>query len=276
MNKGFWMIWFAFTLYSAWGQSGFGLLENSEGKIIVIPREAQFDLTIDIPEATYKSYTPATTNELERRLQEFQPDYQSTSINQRPMDMQVLSGAYEPFYNPFVPMLATISPSAFDFRETSVVSINDQFAFLATGMKSTWPAAGGITTITSALSWQKDRLTLTGNVMGGHYSSPFNPSPEYVVGGGVNARYEVTDWLSAIGWGQYMHYSGQEKYNPHVILNTFYPHTSAGGALEIKVSENFGFGVGVNYQYNPRYRKMEPQYMLYPVFKSGHFQIGMW
>ncbi|MDL2266181.1 hypothetical protein LJC43_07355, partial [Parabacteroides sp. OttesenSCG-928-G21] len=110
MKKGFWMIVFVFTLYTVSAQSGFGLLENSEGKVIVIPREAQFNLKIEIPEATYNSYIPSSTNELEKRLQEFQPDYQPRSVDQRPMDMQVLSDAYKPFFNAFSPMLAGISP----------------------------------------------------------------------------------------------------------------------------------------------------------------------
>ena len=37
----------------------------------------------------------------------------------------------------------------------------------------------------------------------------------------------------------------------------------------------FWMGAGINYEYNPVRRKMEPQFLVYPVFKSGRFKIGM-
>ncbi|KEJ85067.1 hypothetical protein HMPREF1002_04779 [Porphyromonas sp. 31_2] len=45
--------------------------------------------------------------------------------------------------------------------------------------------------------------------------------------------------------------------------------------MEFKITDNFWMGAGVNYEYNPVRRKMEPQFLVYPVFKSGRFKIGM-
>ena len=55
----------------------------------------------------------------------------------------------------------------------------------------------------------------------------------------------------------------------------FFYHTQVGGAMEFKITDNFWMGAGVNYEYNPVRRKMEPQFLVYPVFKSGRFKIGM-
>ena len=61
-----------------------------------------------------------------------------------------------------------------------------------------------------------------------------------------------------------------------MLRNPFFYHTQVGGAMEFKITDNFWMGAGVNYEYNPVRRKMEPQFLVYPVFKSGRFKIGMW
>ena len=94
--------------------------------------------------------------------------------------------------------------------------------------------------------------------------------------GGFNATasYEATDWLTLRGWGQYTFYEKRERSNPQMLLNPFYNHTSVGGAFEFKVKEDFGIGVGVNFEYNPWSRRMDPQFLVYPALKNKNIRIG--
>ena len=95
--------------------------------------------------------------------------------------------------------------------------------------------------------------------------------------GGVNATVsiEVVDWMTVKGWGQYAFYQKGERTNPHMLLNPYYNHTSGGGAFEFKVKDNFSFGVGVNYEYNPWNKRMDPQFLFYPAFKGKNIRIGI-
>ena len=95
--------------------------------------------------------------------------------------------------------------------------------------------------------------------------------------GGVNATVsiEVVDWMTVKGWGQYAFYQKGERMNPHMLLNPYYNHTSVGGAFEFKVKDNFSFGVGVNYEYNPWNKRMDPQFLFYPAFKGKNIRIGI-
>ena len=89
------------------------------------------------------------------------------------------------------------------------------------------------------------------------------------------ASYDVTDWMTVRGWGQYTFYDHNERNNPHMLMNPFYNHTNVGGAFEFKVNDSgFKVGVGINYEYNPIRGKMERQFMFYPAGKIGTFRIG--
>ena len=59
------------------------------------------------------------------------------------MDMQVLSAAYRPFFNPFTPMLRRVSPMALDFQEASFTPISETTGLLTVGEQFTWPGVGG-------------------------------------------------------------------------------------------------------------------------------------
>lgn len=257
------------TLYGQ-AQSNLSLTMNKDGKVIFIPKKKEYELKL--PPLSYKSYTPASTREIDAKLREFMPDIVSAA-DERPMDMQVLSAAYQPFFDVFAPMLRRVSPMAFDFNETTVVPIDKQFSFLVTGQQYTWPGAGGLITINPSLQWQSGAWMAGAGVFGGKFYTPFNLYPELM--GGVNAqvRYAATEWLALRVWGQYAYY-GDQNDNPHMLLNPFYNHTSVGGAFEFKFNENVGVGFGVNYEYNPIRQKMEPQYMIYPLIKGRNIRIG--
>lgn len=208
------------------------------------------------------------------KLKEFVPHIRPVRTDERPMDMQVSSAAYQPFFNVFTPMIRQVSPMALDFNEVSIVPISDDFLFLVNGRQYTWPGAGGLTTVDGELIWQKERWTLSGGAFAGKYFTPFNPSPQLTGGFNASVRYDATDRLALKAWGSYAFYGKEEKYNPHLLMNPFYNHTQVGGAFEFKVNENFGIGMGVNFEYNPVRRKMTPQYLIAPLFHSKNIHIG--
>lgn len=259
------------TLFtSVRAQSDLVLTMNKEGKIIAIPKKAHYEL--NIPAWSYKSYTPSSSREIESKLRQFVPDLPTTP-DERPMDMQIQSAAYRPYFDVFTPMLRRVSPMALDFNETAVVPIGDKVFLMTNGRQYTWPGAGGLIEFEPSLVWQTGRWTLGAGGFVGKFYTPFNVSPDLM--GGVNAqvKYDVTDRFALRAWGQYAVYGDEDK-NPHMLLNPFYNHTSVGGAVEFKFNENFGIGAGVNYEYNPIRRKMEPQFLFYPLFHNRNIRIG--
>lgn len=247
---------------SAQAQSDLTMTLNKEGKAIFIPKRISFNL--NIPKFTYKSYTPAPFAELDARLRDFIPQLAPVFYD-RPMDMQVLSTAYRPFFNIYTPMLQQVSPMALDFNETLLAPVDQNLTLFVNGQQNTWPGAGGNTLLTGGLAWSEGGWSLSGSAFGGRFFTPFNPSPGLMVGANLNLKYEITDWMAARLWGQYSYYK-DNNYNSFLLLNPNYPHTSVGGAMEFKFNENFGIGVGVNYEYNPFERKMERQMLVYPIF----------
>lgn len=245
---------------------------NKEGKIIVLPKNKTYEL--NIPKASYKTFTPAGTRDIDIKLREFTPDIPHTSLQERPMDMQISSAAYQPFFNVYTPMLREVSPMALDFNETYMKRLNESFDLIANGVQYTWPGVGGMTIMNGGISWHSGNWSLYGGGFGGRFFSPFNPSPGITAGANVQVEYQPTDWLKLKGWGQYAYYA-DEYNNPHMLSNPFLYHTQVGGSMEFKVTDNFWMGAGINYEYNPVRRKMEPQFLVYPVFKSGRFKIGM-
>lgn len=270
MKRGFLLIMVWLCTIGMQAQSEFSFILNKEGKIIAIPKSKNYEL--NLPKFFYKSYTPASTRDIDIKLRQFVPNL-TPSIDERPMDMQVLSEAYRPFFNVFTPMIREVSPMALDFNETYVKQLSDNFDFLANGTQYTWPGAGGLTTMNTAVSWHSGNWRVYGGAFGGRFFTPFNPSPQLVGGFNSQVEFEATDWLKVKGWGQYAFY-GKESNNPHMLYNPFYNHTQVGGALEFKITEDFGVGMGVNFEYNPIKRKMEPQYLVYPVIRNGRFKLG--
>ena len=64
-------------------QSVFDYVLNGDGKMIAIPKFQKFNF--NIPEFSYKTYTPSLRTELEKKLREFTPDFPEIQ-DQRPMD----------------------------------------------------------------------------------------------------------------------------------------------------------------------------------------------
>ncbi|MDH6356869.1 hypothetical protein [Parabacteroides sp. PF5-9] len=272
--KRYWLVvLFLCCMFVVQAQSGSTMTINHEGKDLFIPPKKIFNF--HLPEPAIPTYTPSMNLRMDSMLRAYSPDIFETSVMDRPMDMRVLSGAYQPFFNVYAPMLRRVSPMAFDFHETSMVTLTERTTWLTTGQQQTWPGAGGVTTISSGMLWKTGDLTVYGGGFAGRFYTPFNSSPELFGGAELRLGYELTDWMTLRGWGTYTHY-GDERKNPHLMMNPFYYHTNVGGAAEFKINENFGLGVGVNYEYNHLQRRLEPQYLLYPVINSRNIQIKMW
>ena len=118
-------------------QSDLTWIRTKEGRMVAVPKRAVFDL--NLPKFTYKSFTPSDRQLIEAKLREFIPDLpvQSAYEQERPMDMIISSAAYQPFFNPYTPMLRRVSPMALDFHEVSVVPISEQVAFITSGQQYT-------------------------------------------------------------------------------------------------------------------------------------------
>lgn len=240
---------------------------DKTGKLLILPKKKEY--VFHFPKQTYTSYTPAPARSTEGRLSAYTPGEQPAPATERPMNMQVLSAAYRPLYDAYAPMLRRVSPMAFDFDETAFHPLSTHAALFLNGKQYTWPGAGGLTTLTGGLQWTSGGWTLAGYALGGKYYTPLDPSPRFFTGGGAAASYEVNPRLRLRAWGQYVGY-GSRQMNPHRILNPFFEQTGAGGAAELMLNEHLGVGAGVNYEYNPIRRKMEPQYLLYPVIRAGN------
>jgi len=163
---------------------------NQEGKLVVIPKYMTYEL--HIPELSYKTYTPASTVKLDMKMPDYNPEL-SMYLDERPMDMQILSTAYRPFFNVFTPMLMNVSPMALDFDETYFKSLNDQVTFLMNGTQMTWPGSGSLTSVTPMLSWSDEKWTFRGSAFAARYATPFDPSPGFV-GGGSRRKYQLSGY----------------------------------------------------------------------------------
>lgn len=260
-KRGLFLILSLFAVFAIQAQSNFTWVRNKEGKMIAMPKYAVFKL--EMPKSLINSYTPSGRQLIDAQLRKFVPNYISPSLPERPMDMQVHSSAYRPFFNVYAPMLQQISPMALDFSETSVIPISERLTFTATGQQYTWPGAGGLTRLMPQLVWNKDRLTIAGGAFGGRFFTPFNLSSQFMGGFNIMTNYELTDKVDIKGWGQYAFYSANEQHNPHMLMNPFFNHTNVGGAVEFKANDGFKFGVGINFERAYQGGGLQPQYMLY-------------
>ena len=188
--------------------------------------------------------------------------------------MNVLSEAYRPFFNPYTPMLWRINPMALDYDEWYIKPVAFNTAVLVNGRQETWPALGGVNIASMAVSHRAGSFTVTTGGFAGRYYTPYTPHPSYWGGVNATARYELTDWMAMRAWGSYAFY-GDNKADPFMVANPWMNRTNVGGSMEFKVSDDFGFGIGVNYQHNHFNNRMEPQFMFYPFGNAGsRFRLG--
>ena len=75
-------------------QSDLSLVLDKEGKIVAIPKPKPFEL--DIQDVSELDYTPKGSRPVDLQWLSFQPEEYTIHL-ERPMDMNVLSGAYRPF-----------------------------------------------------------------------------------------------------------------------------------------------------------------------------------
>lgn len=265
----------AFTAFEAAAQAGMTLILNKEGKIIAIPGRKTYELRI--PAYSYGSYTPASRMATEMKLREFTPEAPPETPDELPMNMQTLSEAYRPFFNVYTPMLRRVAPFALDFSETSVVPLAGNWALLTSGVQATWPALGGMTGVSPSLVWSQGRWTLAGGGFAGRFYTPFHLSPGFMGGANAQLRYQASERLAFRAWAEYAAFSGKEEVQtPFLLMNPEMHRTGAGGAVEFMFTKSLGMGAGVNYDYNPMRKRLEPRYIFYPVVKAGDFHIRLW
>lgn len=245
-------------------QSNFSMLLDKEGKIIVLPK-TQKKYEVNIPKAVYKRFTPFSITNIHTKSTLFSPNTPLPPLSERPMDMHISSKAYQPFFEVYMPMLKHVNPLALDFCEMYIKQLNDRFNLIATGIQYTWPGSGGITFMNSAASWHNDRWSLYVGGFGGRSYTVFNPNPDVAIGVNIQIDYQANDWLTLKTWGQYAHYD-EAKGNLHFMANPYFSHSVVGGAFNVKVSDNFSFGVGINYDYNTSKNRRNHPYIFYPTY----------
>lgn len=250
---------------------------DQEGKLKAVP-VLQTAYDIQIPEISYKLYTPENISLklINIEQQTFKPA-ELPAMSERPMDMNILSEAYRPFFNVYTPMLRRVSPMALDFDEYAAYPVGVNSGLILNGRQFTWPGSGGTTTLEAAFAWTNERLTLTAGAFGGRYYTPYSIAPGFIGGINASARYEVNDWMALRGWGQYA-YSDNNGVDPFLQLNPMLNQTNLGGAVEFKLGDEVGFGIGINYQYNHFNNRMERQYLFYPAIggRNSRIKIGAW
>ena len=147
MKKWGWMIGImVWSLFRVEAQNRLKFIMDKEGKLFAIPVETNYE--IRIPEVSYKSYTPVSEQN-RQMLERYQDIYQKFSEDtandiaffsfpvgereaDRPMNMNTLSEAYRPFFNPYTPMLRSMNPMALDYNE---YYLNQRNAKLSIGEK---------------------------------------------------------------------------------------------------------------------------------------------
>ncbi len=268
MKKGYLILWLmCMVSTTGWSQSGLTTITDKEGKIVVIPQFVSYDL--NIPPLSYNTYTPANIQPGKLNLSFSDSVKYTLRMTEHPMDMQVLSGAYKPFFDIYAPMRRRVSPVAFDFEEFVISPVNENISIVTYGSQYTWPGSGGITEISSSVMWTNGRWTAGGGLAATRFYTPYNHSPGFAGSAIGHTSFQATDWLKLNAWGRYTIFNDNEKYNPALYLNPYQPHTNVGGSMEFKITEKLGVGVGIDYKYNPMRRKMEREQLFYPIFYKG-------
>lgn len=245
-------------------QSELRMSLNKEGKLIAVPTFKPKEM--NIPAYSFHfAFSETDRPDLEMRFQEFIP-HDKWQIEERPMDIQVLSSAYAPFFDIYAPMKRKMYPMAFDFSETTVTPLNENVAVRIHGQKVTWPSLGGMTTINPMLVWNSNNWTISGGVFGGHFYSPMQLSPNTLVGANARVSFQATDWLKVNAWGQYTDMGESQQQNPFVTNIPLYNHTNIGGSMEFKLNDQLGVGLGVQQEFNVMKRKWETYPIFYPIF----------
>ncbi|MCK9343736.1 MAG: hypothetical protein M0P33_07490 [Massilibacteroides sp.] len=223
---------------------------------------------ITFPSVNYKAFVPTLDKQHLPKAQELTGKFNFNALP-TPTILRIKnpiqSEAYELLFDPFLPMHAGMNPFAFDFNEMDLKPINEHLSLLMNGYQNTWPGLGGNTILNTTLQWHTDKWVVAGGAFGGRYFTPINPISSFTGGLTLDATYKATDWLSLRSWGQYANQAKNQN-DPFFYYGNGFNHSQVGGAMEFKISDNFGVGMGINYEFNPMKHKMEKQWLVYPVF----------
>ncbi|MDR0537308.1 MAG: hypothetical protein LBH04_04575 [Tannerellaceae bacterium] len=251
-------------------QQDFTVFFDRSGKAIAIPKANKYDF--NIPEYSLGKYAKLESSSV---IDSGAGDDALNPVATLPVNVQILSSAYRPYFNPFMPLMKKSLPTAFDFREISVMQLNEKIALVTVGERETWPFLAGQTSFDAMLAWQHERLSIAGGAFISKFYTPFNLSPALSGGVNLDLKYELGNRVALRGWGKYTLYEGNERMNPYLYSLPIYNYSGVGAAVEYMFSESFGMGGGVEYQFNYHKGRMEPRPVIYPVFKIGKVSIGV-
>ena len=243
---------------------GFSLSSLAQDDLFLLPRKINYELIF--PKRDYSEFIPTSDKTYQPTLNLPKPVLDLTPKTDLPANRQILSEAYSPLFDPFTPMHMRMSPMALDFDEYKVYPMGQGVSFVLHGTQQTFPGAGGHTFIQPSLRWKNEKFEVSGGAFAGRFQTPLYPHSDMMGGVNVQMGYQITDWMNIRTWGQYAAYDKQNTMNPFVIMNPMMNHTQVGGAMEFKITDDFGIGVGVNYEFNPMKRRLVPKRFVYPIF----------
>lgn len=131
------------------------------------------------------------------------------------------------------------------------------------GSKYNWGMAGSFNSynIHTQAQWQvNDRLSVAGGVGATRYDFFRGGQTQYNFSGSLS--YQLNDRITLRGFGQY-------SLNHPTILDqpgTEWSNKTYGGAMEFRITDRFGVGVGAERTFNPWRGKWETHPIFYPVF----------
>ncbi len=258
-------------------QNSLRFVMDHEGKLFAIPIDKKYEL--NIPATATKSYIPLSQQGLMLQarymetyktwMEQIVSDPHTVSLLEPPeadrsINMLSLSDAYRPFFNPYTPMLRRANPMALDYNEIFIFPTAENTAVWAHGIQETWPGLGGMNIIETGATQRIGNVMISVSGFGGRFYTPYSPSPSLMGGLNIVSHYQVNDWMALKAWGSYTFY-GRHGADPFMNINPLLNRTQVGGAMEFKLGDKAGIGVGVNFEYNHLKRKMEREYLIYPV-----------
>ena len=277
-------------LISCFSLKADGLLRfvmDHNGKLYAIPTEKKYEWKI--PQEVYKSYIPISEQNrlLGQKYMEFYQRYSEEITNEahsvallnlpesdRPANMHTLSEAYRPFFHPYTAMLRRMNPMALDYDELYIHPMSENSLFWANGIQESWPGLGGINVIQTSFTQTFGKVSISAGGFGGRYYTPYTDSPSLWGGLNIMTHYQMNDWMALKAWGSYAFY-GKNSADPFMNLNPMLNRTNVGGALEIKVTDNFKLGFGINYQYDQMNHRMNRQFLFSPFGTRGRNSFHM-
>lgn len=157
------------------------------------------------------------------------------------------------------------NPFADDYKSYGHFKITGRDWISTTSSNTTYPTLGSLNLINVNYNYQfSDRMRGTVGTYGGRYFYQMNPNYDFGVNGSL--RFELTDNLSVITFGQYSARGNMNKVGGD--NGWMFPQTNYGGVAEFKITDGFGIQSGVMRELNP----MTGRWKTIPIFAPVFFR----